>query len=156
MMGVFLFSVALSVFYFSTLNDTNSSDESLESISYAGREITNAILSEGFPASWDSSSLIQIGVLSENKINETKLEAFYLLTQSDYIRTKGLFATSYDYYFFLDSNISFNSTTIDGIGKPGVTRDSIVSDSSVKNLVKINRVTIYKDRPTGAVLYVWE
>ena len=43
---------------------------------------------------------------------------------------------------------------VDGIGKPGVSRNTGFDDA--KNLVKITRYTIYRDKPMIAYLYIWE
>jgi len=155
LMGVFLFTVALSVFYFSALNSSNNLNEAIDLLSYDGRSISKNILSEGSPNDWNSSSVVQIGILDDGKINETKLEAFYDLANTDYARTKSLFNTKYDYYFFLDTNITFNSITIDGIGKPGITRDN-VAQADIKNLIRVDRISVYENKIIGATLFVWE
>lgn len=155
MIGVFLFTIALTVFYFSALNSSSNSNEALETLSYEGRTISESILSGGVPEDWSSSRVTQIGILSDGKINDTKLENFYDLASSDYSRTKVLFNTRYDYYFFLGTNMTFNTTIVDGIGKPGINRYNIDS-AGVKNLIKVERVSVYKNKIVGATLYVWE
>jgi hypothetical protein len=155
LIGAFLFTVALSVFYFSILNSSNNLNEAIDLLSYDGRSISKNILSEGSPSDWSSSNVIQIGVLDNGKISETKLEAFYDLANADYARTKLLFNTRYDYYFFLDANITFNSTIVDGIGKPGITRDN-VSQVDIKNLIRVDRISVYENKIMGATLFVWE
>ena len=56
--------------------------------------------------------------MTEDKINDSKLARFYNFSLSDYPLTKRKFNTEYDYYFFLDSNMSIEGNTVDGIGKP--------------------------------------
>jgi hypothetical protein len=119
---------------------------------YDGNIITDNILSEGTPKDWNSSNVITIGILSDNKINETKIERFYNLSNMSYAFTKNLFNTRFDYFFFLTENLSLPSEEIRGIGKPGTDPASI----SAKNLVKITRFTIYKNKPQTFYLYIWE
>ena len=93
--------------------------------------------------------MVTLGVTSDNKRNTTKLEKFYSL---DYLETKRLFNTVYDYYFFFDENITTPSLNIEGIGKPGATKDNI----EAKNLMKITRFIIYKNKTIPLYTYIWE
>jgi len=149
--GVIIFSVSLGIFYIFTLNDSGLSSEKVESLSNVGKIISNSILSEGSPVNWDSSNVLEIGIFSDGKINETKLESFYNLAVVDYPRTKIMFNSGYDYYFFLDDSMNISSKVVDGIGKPGVNRDNISSE----NLIKISRIVPYKGKLTNARIYVW-
>jgi hypothetical protein len=152
MAAAVIFSVTVGIFYFYALNESSGATEMLELLSYDGRLISENILSEGVPSDWDAGNVVEIGILTDGKINETKASAFYSLVQADYERTKLLLNTRYDYYFFLDEQIDVTSAVVDGIGKPGSTRDNIDPD----NLIKIGRVAVYDGKPTGATLYVWK
>ena len=143
MVATIIFSVALASFYFYTVNEHSG---------YEGRSLSNILLSDGYPEDWNSTNVVEMGILTNGKINQTKLEAFYNFVQLDYPQTKLVLNTAYDYYFFLDQNMTINSVEVEGIGKPGVTKDTIVA----KNLIKISRVTIYQNKPIGAQLYIWE
>ena len=147
-----LFLFGIFVFYIYSINYTGEAKDNFEYLFYDGKLISTNLLSEGHPKSWNSGNVVKIGLLTDNKINQTKLENFYNLTQSDYQKTKILFRTKYDYYFFFDDNISIYSSSVDGIGKPGINKSNI----DAENLVKITRFTIYKDKPITAYLYVWE
>jgi len=149
-----IFSLAIVFFYVYILNDQGNAEEKIELLAYDGRVITNFILSEGYPANWNSSSVMEIGILSEGKINETKASEFYLLAENNYEDTKSLFNTIYDYYFFLETEIEISGIPQDGIGKPGVTRETIAA--TAENLAKIERIVVYQDKPMGATLYIWE
>jgi len=152
MVATIIFSVALASFYFYTVNERGGFEEKIELLSYEGKSTSNTLLSEGYPTDWNSTNVIEMGILTNGKINQTKLETFYDFVQSDYSKTKLVFNTAYDYYFFLDQNMTVNSVEIEGIGKPGVTKDTI----NAKHLIKISRVVIYQNRPIGAQLYIWE
>ena len=147
-----IFSVGIIIFFVYTINYTSESKENSEIMFYEGENIIKGILSEGSTEDWNENNVIKIGILNNNKINETKLELFYNFTQSNYSRTKNIFDSSYDYYFFLDNNFTINSVDVEGIGKPGVYKDNI----NAINLIKITKLTIYKDKPVTAYLYVWE
>ena len=140
------------IFFVYTFNFSGEAEETFKQINYDGELIFRNIISEGHPQDWDSGNVVIIGIISENKINETKLERFYDLAQNNYLHTKNLFKSRYEYYFFLGEDMTINSVEIEGIGKPGTTKNNI----NAVNLIKITRFTIYKDKPITANLYVWE
>lgn len=150
--AVIIFSIGLTGFYLYSLNEQGSSQEIVELLSYDGRIISEIILSEGYPENWDTSNVVEIGILKNNKIDETKLENFYNLASTNYTRTKHLFNTIYDYYFFLDENMTINSLEVEGIGKPGINKDNI----NAKDLVKITRVVVYQNKIMTSQLYLWK
>lgn len=154
--AVTIFAFGLVAFYIYSFNSPGEAKENLEKLSYDGKILANIILSEGRPANWDKTDVVKIGILSNNKINETKLQYFYDLTrtEADYMRTKNFFNINYDYYFYLSEDMILASGNVDGIGKPGTTRD--IGYGNAKNLVKITRYTIYKNKPTTVYFYIWE
>jgi len=154
MIAMIIFTVGIVIFYFYALNAPGEAKETMESLSYDGKIIMNTIFSEGYPLDWNPGNVVNIGILSDNKIDETKLENFDAMTgtDDDYDRTKILFNTRYDYYFFLDDQMVINSFPVDGIGKPGVNR----YDTDYENLIKITRFTVYKGKPITAYLYIWK
>ena len=111
-------------------------------------------MSPGYPENWNINNVIILGLTTDNKINETKLEKIYEMinTNNNYTKTKQLFNTIYDYYFFFDDNMTIQSSNIEGIGKPGATKDNI----DARNLIKITRFTIYKNKTVPLYVYIWE
>lgn len=158
--AVIIFSVGIVVFFIYSINQPNESKEILEKLFYDGKIVTDSILSNGYPENWNSDNvagIVSIGILNGNKINETKLLSFYNLVQTEenYTITKILFNTNYDYYFFLDKNMSSINVNLDGVGKPGINRNNIDSINP-ENLVKISRFVNYQDKPMAAYLYIWK
>ena len=152
MVALSIFLIGIVIFYIYSLNNPNEAKENIENLFYDGESLTNVLLSEGYPKAWNSTNVVGLGILSDNKINDTKLERFYDLSQTEYEKTKSLFNTRYNYYFFLDENMIINSVSVEGIGKPGVTKTTI---SSI-NLIKVTRVVVYENKPVTAYLYIWE
>jgi hypothetical protein len=146
-----VFLIAILIFFIYSVNYSGEVEDTFKKLSYDGEIIFKNIFSEGYPEDWNSSNVVNIGIFSKNKINETKLERFYNLAENNYSITKDIFKTNYDYYFFLELNITINSLEIEGIGKPGTNKDDITSE----NLIKLTRFTIYKEKPTTAYLYIW-
>ena len=147
MIAFIIFSVGLVSFYFYTLNSGEDSEEIINQMFYDGNIIANDILSEGYPINWETDNVVKIGIISNNKINETKLNNFYLLSNSDYAKTKSVFNTKFNYYFFISENIILGGNTVEGIGK---------KPENSENLIKITRLTLYKEKPVTFTLYIWE
>jgi len=144
-----IFSFAIIFFYFYSFNYSNETEDILELLTYEGNFIADSILSPGYPDQWEESNVIEIGITTDGKINETKIKKFYQLTQNNYNKTKQIFGTKYDYYFFMGTPI--NSTT-EGIGEPGTNSTNIIAS----NLMKITRLTIYQNKPTTAYVYIFQ
>ena len=154
MIAMSMFLISVMVFFTYTLNYSEESKETFDLLLYDGEAIANNLMSTGYPDNWNSADVIVLGLTTDNKINETKLTKLYdiIYTDNDYSKTKGLFNTMYDYYFFFDNNMTINSNSIEGIGKPGVSKNSVTS----KNLVKITRFTIYQNKTLPLYIYIWE
>lgn len=144
-----IFSFSIIFFYFYSFNYSNETEDILELLTYEGNFIADSLLSPGYPDSWEESNVIEIGITTNGKINQTKIENFYKFTQNDYEKTKRIFGTKYDYYFFMEDPIN---STLEGIGKPGVTSTNITAS----NLMKITRLTIYQNKPTTAYVYIFQ
>ena len=147
MMASIIFIAGIIVFYLYSLNLADQTDETLNKMLYDGNVIAESFLSEGAPDNWDSTNVQKIGLQTNNKINDTKLEIFYQLSIIDYQKTKLLLNTNYNYYVFFQENITIDEAQIEGIGS---------IPTNPKNLIKITRVTIYKDKPTTISIDIWE
>jgi len=145
----FIFIAGITAFYLFSLNSEGKITNSLLS---EGNLIADSILSEGSPINWNQNDVSKIGILTSNKINETKLVMFYNLTKNRYGETKSIFNTKYDYYFFLADSVLANSIAVEGIGKQGVNSTTLIA----KNLMKITRFVVYQDKLVTAYLYIWE
>ncbi len=148
MIGVMLFLGGVLVLYFYAVNATPEGQEILDSMEYDGAFISDVMLSEGSPNDWTTANVISPGFLSGNFINETKLERFYELSISDYPRLKGLLQTRYDFYFNFSEPMFIQGNYVGGIGNP--------SSASTNNLIQVERVASYKNKPVTLTVQVWE
>ena len=151
MIATALFLGGIIMFYIYSINYPAEGKKSFEDLYYEGSVILDSLLSEGFPSDWNANNVVRIGILDEEKVNETKLDRFYSLSISDYPRTKNLFNTKYEYYFNFSEIMTIPSINDDvqGIGLEPVS-------TNVINLVKITRVRIYKNKPVSVNLYIWQ
>ena len=77
MIGSIIFVVGILVFYLYSLNSPDETLGTFSTLSHDGNLIAETLLSEGFPENWDEDNVTDPGILSNNKINQTKLERFY-------------------------------------------------------------------------------
>ena len=148
MIASILFLGGIIVFYIYSLNYPEEGRETLERLSYDGWIIADNLLSEGFPINWNETNVVRIGILTNERVNETKLERLYNLANTDYQKTKALFNTKYHYYFTFSEQIVLPTYgPISGIG---------LIPTNPTNLIKITRLIVYQNKPVSLDIYVWE
>ncbi len=147
MMASIIMIVGIIAIYIYAINFSNTSENILEEMFYQGNLVSSLILSEGSPENWTDENMEIPGILSNNKINQTKLNLFYNITNnnSEYKNIKRILVSSYDFYFNF-TNMETHGNPISGIGK--------IPDNP-ENLVKVERITIYKNKPTKFSIYMW-
>jgi len=139
--GFVIFTAVIVIFYLYVLNAPGQSQEEVESLQYEGGLVTNSLLSEGFPKNWTTTDVQIIGILeSDKKINETKLANFETLTTTQYQQTKTLFNIKNEYY------VEFSEPSISAIGLAPINQE---------NLVRIERLTIYQNKPITMTVQIW-
>lgn len=142
-----IFMAGIIVFYFYSLN-TSEVETTIDKLSYDGDLIASIILSEGTPINWNENDVINPGILTNGKINQTKLENFYDLSLNNYQKTKSLFNTNYEYFIFTSkNNLTIEGEEIAGIGS---------LPTNQKNLIKISRLTIYNNKLITLNIEIWE
>jgi len=147
MIAVIIFSLAIVAFFFFSLNTTDEAGETIDSLNYDAANIANNLLSEGYPICWNPDNVIRLGILSNSRINETKLESFLYLSQTDYQRTKSLMETTHNYYITFSENITIGNQTIEFVGN--------MSDNP-QNLIKATRLATYRNKPLVIYIHAWD
>jgi hypothetical protein len=155
MIALVIFVVGMVLLFMYALNLSGEASSKLDSLNYDSNVISAFLLSEGSPYDWTQNNVVIPGILSDEKINQTKLENFYNLVSLDYNKTRKIFNTNYDFYVFFSDKIEI-SGGIDGIGKAGVNRTNIIQVEQPENIVKQTRFTIYNKTPIQLSIYVWE
>ena len=146
MIATVIFLGALLALFIYTLNLPSEREESFKNLAYEGKLITDSLLTEGYPANWDENTVVRIGILSDGKVNDTKLLMFRDLVLSDYVKTKTLFNVADDYYVYFLNEVMANNQPITGIGQPAINH---------KNLVKLERIVIQNGTIKNMNVQVW-
>ena len=147
MMAAAIFITGALVFYFFALNYGASNNQKVEEIVHDATAVGDNILSEGIPTNWNATSVTKIGILTNNKINNTKLELLYNLSIYDYNGTRFKFNTRFNYFINLSDQIVINSQPINGIG---------IYPSNATNTFRINHFTVYNEKPVTLYVILWE
>jgi len=127
-----IFLIGIVVLYNYAINYSSQSKSNLDELFYEGNLASELILSEE-----------DFGILSEGVVNQSKLETFYNLNNSE---KKNILGVRHNFYFNMTGlEILGNSTDYVGI----------MNSSKIDSLVQITRLTIYKNKPTKFQLFVW-
>jgi len=97
-----IFLVGITLLYVYALNISSEPEEVIDDLIYDGNLVSDLILSEGVPENWNQESVEVPGLLTNGKINQSKLNMFYDLYLNNYGRLKKLLNTRYDFYFYID------------------------------------------------------
>lgn len=153
--ALLIFFMGLFFFYFYILTPSNDSQPVLDKLSREGNFIADKLMSEGVPSNWTTSTVIEPGIVDDNKVNETKASMFYNLSLSDYTSLRHKFKTDYDFYFYLSEPINVSEIFVDGIGKPGINRTNLREVANPENIVRVERVVLYNNKLTKLNIFVW-
>ena len=103
MIASIIFMSGIIIFYIYSLNYPKESQQTLDTLFSEGDFAAESLLSEGLPTDWNSNNVIRIGLTTEHKINNTKLERFYNLANSQsnpagYAKAKSILNTKYNFF----------------------------------------------------------
>lgn len=139
--GLIIFLVGILSFYFYTINVSNGEDEIGGQLQQEGELIADSLMSEGSPIDWNENNVVRIGIVSEGRINEAKLEEFADLAELDYKKTKALFRTRNEYF------VSFGGDISTGVGR---------NYTDAEYVMKVTRVVIYNQSIVTMEVYAWK
>ncbi|MEM3074452.1 MAG: hypothetical protein QW727_00720 [Candidatus Pacearchaeota archaeon] len=131
--AMIIFTSGIIMLFIFTINYANQAGNQLDDLLNQGRTASELILNN------DES-----GILSDNIINQTKLENFY---NSNYELLKRRLGVKDDFYFTID-NLEINGTQKEYIGR--------INSTKIENLIKIERISVYKNKLIKFNLYVWK
>lgn len=128
-----IFMMGIIILYVYAINYSSQTRDQLDELFYEGNLVSKLILSEK-----------EFGILSEGKVNQTKLENLY---NTDYQTIKGILGLTNDFYFKMEE-LEINGSSIDYVGK--------INNIEVGSLIQTTRLTIYKNSPTKFQLFIWQ
>lgn len=143
MIAMVIFLGTMIFFYFYAINYPSEEDETFSKLQRQGFLIADSLMTEGSPRNWDENNVIRIGLLSDEVINQTKLETF---ANMDYDETKSLFRIKDEYYVTMDQPFNIGGAQVAGIGQ---------DYAGATNLAKVTRVVVYNNSIKTFYVYTW-
>lgn len=147
----FLIFVGLLLLSLSILNSSNDSSE-FDSVVRDADHISSVLMSSGSPNDWNSSNVKSLGLLSDNRINKSKLLEFDSL---DYYTSKSLFSVSNDFAFYFEN--SSGILNVEGTCLRGLITgcDDLISNLEYEDLASSRRIIILDSSIVELVVVVW-
>lgn len=130
--AIVIFIAGVIILYFYAINYSSQNQKDLEEMNYEATVASELILSED-----------ENGILTDNTVNQTKLDNFAL----NYNSRKNEMGIIRNFYFNMTGLEGQNGNPISHIGNYNANPD---------NLIKVTRVTVYKNKPVRFDLYVWQ
>lgn len=147
LVAVALFTVALITFYLYAINYDSGQTSTATELEKEARSIAAILLSEGSPTNWDTYSVIKPGLLTDKQLNETKIAELKAIADTDYDRTQNLLGTSKHWYLNFSQPLTINGSEVSGFGNV---------PSSYTELIKVERVSSFKNELVTLYIEVWE
>jgi hypothetical protein len=139
--GLMMFMIIIFVYYDYSNNLVEESESVWEEMMIDSKVISSSLMSTGYPPDWNQTNVARIGLLNSNyRINQTKVNNFVNMS---YNETRGIFATRFDFYFFLQDT---NNTEYFHAG---------LEPQEPKFLVQTTRLAIYNSSVYRMVIYIW-
>ena len=130
--AIVIFMSGVIILYFYAINYFNQGAQQLDDLLYQGNTAAELLLGDD-----------ELGLVSNGKINQDKLNDFYA---SDYKLKKMRLGVKDDFYFILQ-NLEVNGTLVGYAG--------LMNSTAVKNSIKVSRFSVYKNKPIKFQIYVW-
>jgi hypothetical protein len=121
-------------------------ERQLDTMNAIGERLANTLLTTGQPENWNRTTVTSIGILTDDKINQTKLDEWYALTQIDYNSTKRMLRTQDDYFVNFTDPMLISGNPVVGIGRV---------PSQPKNLIQVTRFSLYRNQPVTIRVIIW-
>lgn len=169
--GMSIFILFLIIYFSHTSNLSKREIKAFDDLTSDAKSISSLLVLEGYPANWTISNVQRIGLTNnDQKINQNKLDLFFNLS---YGGRKSLFNTQYDYFVFFKNNDGclINASGNFGIGHPGVAIVKLAQETACngfvegsvdlsgvnfENIVRTDRLLIYKSKIIDMVIYLWQ
>lgn len=161
--GVLIFLVTV-VFFFVQMNSLELTPQtSLNRLVLEAQDISTTLMSEGYPPAWTASTVVVPGIVTDARVNSSRLNELVLL---NYSVLQGLLRVSDEFFVFIEQG---NGCVLPldgryGVGNPlvSVPASGCVAPTSVnvnpaspETVVPITRYVIYNATPARLHVYVW-
>lgn len=130
--AIIIFIIGIIILYVYSINYVNQANDNIQELLYQGNNAADILLGPGGN-----------GIISNNSIDQAKLDEYYLLDYEEQKINLGLV----DDYYFVFEEMEANGESKDYIG--------LLNSSSTQVFIKINRIALYKNKVVKFELYLW-
>ncbi len=155
MLGLIIIIVAVLLAMKMVLVLGSSSD--FDDLQKQATTTSQTLMSEGYPADWNRTNVLQPGVLTDHKLNSSKWDRLRSMSYDDLRPTLSGF---YDFYTYLRNRTHVINLSGCGVGSPDVTVDgtcepdfSFMIDSDI---IRVERLVAYNDTIISLVVVLWQ
>ena len=157
-MLLFVIAVLLSV---KIIVNSFSVNTDFEILKDDATKMSEIFLSEGNPAAWTNETVIRPGLLTDYRLNESKVTLAMNITNTSYSYFKLKLQTNYDFLvgFQLKNDTIMNFNGFYSIGDPSVdvnSTDIYWAGVAYDDLVKLTRFVVYGSEVMRMVVYTWD
>ena len=136
---------------------TNQQTSTFDAVRSSALSTTELLMSTGYPQAWNQTTIINLGLLTDHKLNQTKLDAAANITYAD-LKT-ALHNPPNVYWYFANKTSVLNLGSC-GYGDPdtlaSVAPDCTPQTTQKNNLVSLNRFVTYNNTIIRMVVLVWD
>lgn len=127
-------------------------DDDYKILELEGKVISSAIISEGSPQNWTIDNVIIPGILSQGRINITKLQQ---LGQLGYNNVSALLNTRQEFFIYFENRTQILNLSNCGFGSAIVNNDCQQPIFEAKNIAKLTRLTLINSTAIKMVILTW-
>lgn len=156
--------MAMVVFFFVRMNALELHQQTdLNGLVIEAQDISNELMSPGYPPAWTSANVIRVGVVENERVNSSRLDA---LAELNYTALRKLLRVTNEFFVFIEQGngclVPFGGGY--GAGNPAVSvpASACVAKTSInldaadpRTVVPITRFVIYNSTPARLNVYVW-
>ncbi|MBI4151052.1 hypothetical protein HY492_02920 [Candidatus Woesearchaeota archaeon] len=159
--GTIILLTMVVIFFISMHNLEETRETHAGTLIREGSIISDSLMTSGLPKGWTNDTVVQLGVVDNQRVNLTQLDAYQ---QVPYATQRRLLRTVADFVFFFEQRdgclISRNNTRL--YGSPDMTAPNgscvtvgMIDTGAAGNLIPITRYVLYDSDPVRMVTYVW-
>lgn len=145
--AVMIFTIGIVFFFVYALNYGQDAQSELEGLQYDAVHLAETLKTTGYPINWSANDVIIPGIIDNGQVNESKLAELAALTDANYDRTRTLFATRYHWYLNFSQPMIIQNITRSTIGQ---------TSTNPANVFRVQRITVYRNKPVVMNIYLWE
>lgn len=117
---------------------------------------SDSLMSAGYPENWNATTVVRVGLLTNNELNSTKLQQ---ASNFSYEELRASLNGVTNIYWYYTNRTNIINITACGYGDPTISTDAITCEPTINkesNLVRIDRFITYNNTIIRMVVVTWD